>query len=136
MIIAYLFQSIVAVRIILFSAVDYTGIASLVAAAAAFVTFFFSYVHNKRTATVAASVSYVDNNLKTLQASLDWLTKDNESLRGLNEQQREEIVEQRKEIDDLRTELHEVEERLDSCKSMCDALNRQLNKRGGLSGTE
>lgn len=103
--------------------VDLAGIGSLIAAATAFIALYLGWKTNQRTATNTEEVSYVDNNLKTMQATLDLLTRDNERLRQLNE-------EQRLQIEAFTLELQEVEEKLEKCQQLCSGLSRRLNKFG------
>lgn len=132
---------------LLAAGLDYAGIGSLIAAVTATVALFFAHKNNKRAARTTESVSYVDNNLKTMQATLDWLTNDNSRLREINEEQRLQIINlddevqriediatqealaQSEKIRSLSSKLDRYMRDLDECQIMCASLKRQIEKR-------
>lgn len=123
----YIFSSIIA------ASLDFAGIGSLLAAGTACIALFLGYRTNKRSATNAETVSYVDNNLKTMQATLDWVTEDNKRLREVNEVQRLQNLKFVEEINHLEHEvsrLSTIEEELERCKQTCARLTVRLNEMG------
>src|SRR5918993_2772493 len=88
------------------ASLDYAGIGSVIAAFTATVALVFGYRNTRRAQQTTESVSYVDNNLKTMQATLDWLTADNGRLREINEQQRLQIIGFDEELQRVEDEAH------------------------------
>ena len=114
---------------VLGASVDYTGIGSIIAAITALVALYYGYKTNKRTASNTEEVSYVENNLKTMQTTLDWVTKDNVRLRELNE-------EQRLEIDEINKSLNHIEIELDKCKRSHELMRKHFNELGEQNGKQ
>ena len=129
------------------ASLDYAGIGSVIAAFTATVALVFGYRNTRRAQQTTESVSYVDNNLKTMQATLDWLTADNGRLREINEQQRLQIIgfdeelqrvedeahreslRQSRKISELNARLEEQERELTQCKELCATINSQLTEK-------
>ena len=99
--------------------VDVAGIGSVVAGITAMIALILGHRNSRRAAQTTESVSYVDNNLKTMQATLDWLTKDNTRLREVNEEQRLSMVDMHEEMQQLRLELA-------TCKELCTLMGVRL----------
>lgn len=101
---------------------NYAGVASVVAAMTAVVALFLSNKSNKRQQQNTESVSYVDNNLKTMQGAMDWVKADNVSLREDNDYLRKVDETRRQENIALKIELERVKEELASCRDACTIL--------------
>lgn len=127
----------VSAKSLIAATMDAAGIASLIAALAAVIAMILSNQSNKRTAVNTESVSYVDNNLKTMQATLDWLQKDNDRLRVVNEEQRKQNIAFARELEAVEHELEHVKENFDkaqeelhSCTKRCSVMEMTLKKLG------
>ncbi len=119
--------TLLGVRPVLVASLDYTGLGSILAGITALVALYLGHRTSKRTAINTEGVSYVDTNLKTMQATLEWVNKDNAQLRELNEKQRFEI-------DEIMKELRKVEIKLDNCNRSYELLNKRLNEIGEQNG--
>ncbi len=119
--------ALISFRSMLASSLDYSGVGSIIAAITAAVALYFGHKSNRRSANNTEEVSYVENNLKTMQATLDWVTKENERLRELNEDQRTEL-------DKISNELRHIEIKLDKCTRSYELVKKRLNELGEQNG--
>ena len=123
MIIAQLVFARVAFSNIIAVGLDLAGISSLLAAGTACVALFFAQRTSRKQTKNTEAVSYVDNNLRTMQTTLDWLTADNKHLRDLNEIQRLQIIEHTRELESVHAELEQ-------CKQVCKNMQKRMTELG------
>lgn len=104
--------------------IDYSGIGAILVAITALLALLLGHKNSRRSTKITDSVSYVDNNLKTMQATQNWLMVDNKRLREVNENQRELLVESEEKIQQLRLKLAK-------CKELCIRMSMRLATRIG-----
>lgn len=130
MILANIKSTVVAAEIVFAAGLDYSGIGSIIAGATATVALILGYRTSKRTADTTEEVSYVDTNLKTMQATLEWLKADNERLMIDNRKLRDQNEEQNLQNLRVSEELRQITLELTQCKDMCGAMDRKLKELG------
>jgi hypothetical protein len=100
---------------------DYAGVGSIVAAFAAMTAMIMNHQNNKRTSANTETVTYVDTNLKTLQATITILQSENDRKDVIIGKQGIELEKQAEEIARMEVELAE-------CKTSCARMERRLDE--------